>query len=78
MVLSFGDLDTYLVLERRVLAAPALAVLKEGIYQLVMAKISPATGEGLLATLRRLPRVSSAVELGGLARLGVRLVGPPR
>jgi NADH dehydrogenase len=75
MVLSFGDLDTYLVLERRVLASPALAALKEGIYQLVMARISPATGEGLLGTLRRLPRAWSAVELGGLAGLRVRLVG---
>jgi NADH dehydrogenase len=77
MVLSFGGLDTYLVLERRVLASPALAVLKEGIYQLVMAGISPTTSEGLLGTLRRLPGAWSAVGLGGLAGLGVRLVGPP-
>jgi NADH dehydrogenase len=75
MVLSFGDLDTYLVLGSRVLASPALAALKEGIYQLVMARISPATGQGLLGTLRRLPRAWSAVELGGLAGLGVRRVG---
>jgi len=48
MLVAFGDLQTYLVAGRRVLASRMLAAAKEGVYQLFMAQTAP---RGLLSTL---------------------------
>lgn len=40
IVLAFGDLNTYLVLEKTVIASPLLATTKEMVYQLYMAQLS--------------------------------------
>jgi NADH dehydrogenase len=48
MLLAFGDLQTYLVAGRRVLASRMLAAAKEGVYQVFMAQTGPS---GLLGGL---------------------------
>lgn len=40
-LVAFGDLDTYMVTGKSVLASPALATLKEAVFQLTMAQIDP-------------------------------------
>jgi NADH dehydrogenase len=52
MLVAFGDLDTFLVAGRSVVANPALAAGKEAVYQVTMAQIDPP---------------SSVQALGGLA-----------
>ena len=41
MLVAFGDLDTYLVSGRRVIASPGLAAIKEAVFQLTMAEFDP-------------------------------------
>lgn len=41
MLVAFGDLDTFLVRGRSVIASPALAWLKEAVFQFTMAEIDP-------------------------------------
>jgi NADH dehydrogenase len=41
MLVAFGDLDTYLVAGRSVVASPALAAAKEAVYQVTMAQLDP-------------------------------------
>ena len=41
MLIAFGDLDTFLVSGRAVIASPALAAVKEAVFQLTMAQIDP-------------------------------------
>ncbi len=54
MVLSFGDLDTFMIRGDRVLAGTALAAAKEAVYQYVMAHFDPARRTGYVAsTLQR-------------------------
>jgi NADH dehydrogenase FAD-containing subunit len=48
MLVAFGDLQTYLVAGRRVLASRMLAAAKEGVYQVFMAQTGPS---GLLRAL---------------------------
>jgi len=48
MLVAFGDLQTYLVAGRRVLASRMLAAAKEGVYQVFMAQTGPS---GLLRVL---------------------------
>ena len=48
MLISLGDLDTFLVWGDTVIAAPALAALKEAVFQLTMAEIDPPIGAGAL------------------------------
>jgi NADH dehydrogenase len=59
MLVAFGDLDTFLIAGRRVVASPSLAVAKEGVYQLTMAQFDPPAGgeslRGLGRRLRALP-----------------------
>jgi NADH dehydrogenase len=79
MLVTFGDIDTFLVAGRSVVASPALAAAKEGVYQLTMAQIDPPFGGGsLLDTSRRLydgasrvvlPTLRSAEARRALARL---------
>ena len=43
VLIAFGDLQTYLVAGRTVLASKALAGAKEGVYQLFMAQMAPGS-----------------------------------
>lgn len=42
MLVSFGDMDAFLIDKRVVLAGPALGLLKEAVFQLVMAQLDPS------------------------------------
>jgi NADH dehydrogenase FAD-containing subunit len=44
VLISLGDLDTFLVAGDRVIASPALAALKEAVFQVTMAQIDPPIG----------------------------------
>lgn len=81
MLVSFGDLTTFLAAGKLVIAAPALAAAKEGVFQLVMAQLD---GTDRLDALSRLagrlcgagqqllwPVVSSPRALLGQANLQV-------
>ena len=43
-LISFGDLQTYLIIGKTAAAGPALAGAKEGIFQATMAKLDPPSG----------------------------------
>ena len=85
MLISLGDLDTFLVTGDTVIAAPALAGLKEAVFQFTMAQLDPPTGmsasRGLTARLTTaaaklaLPSVMSRAALGRLWR--VSILGSP-
>lgn len=63
-VVAFGDIDTFLLVGERVFAGPALAALKEGIFQLQMARQdNPLVPAGFVRGQRR--------SLGALAQLGL-------
>jgi NADH dehydrogenase len=51
MLVAFGDLDTFLVAGRAVVANPALAAGKEAVYQLTMAQIDPPSNASALRPL---------------------------
>ena len=44
MLVAFGDLDTFLVSGRSVIASPTLAAAKELVFQVTMAQIDPPLG----------------------------------
>jgi NADH dehydrogenase len=50
MLVAFGDLDTFLVSGKSVVASPALAAAKEAIFQVTMARFDPSFG---VASVRR-------------------------
>jgi NADH dehydrogenase len=52
-LVAFGDLDTFLIAGRRVVASPSLAAAKEGVYQVTMAQIDPPRGSESLRGLSR-------------------------
>jgi NADH dehydrogenase len=52
-LISFGDLDCFLVAGKRVLAGPSLAAAKEAVFQLVMAQLDAEPWR------RRLPRIAA-------------------
>jgi NADH dehydrogenase FAD-containing subunit len=58
MLVAFGNLDTFLVRGRTVIASPKLALLKEAVFQFTMAEIDPplepSALRGLKARLRGL------------------------
>ncbi len=58
LLVSFGDLDSYLIADQRVMAAPGLALAKELVYQIVMNKF---------ADKGRLTRVPHIIERMGLS-----------
>ena len=58
VLVAFGDLQTYLVAGRTVLASRLLAGAKEGVYQLAMAQMAP---QGLWATV---PAVAGRLRQG--------------
>ena len=60
LLVAFGDLDTFLVAGRAVVANPAFAAGKEAVYQLTMAQIDPPTTAQALRPL--------AARAAGLAR----------
>jgi NADH dehydrogenase len=50
MLVAFGDLDTFLVSGKSVVASPALAAAKEAIFQVTMARLDPSFS---VASVRR-------------------------
>lgn len=58
VLIAFGDLQTYLVAGRTVLASKALAGAKEGVYQLFMSQMAPG------GVLRSLPAASGRLWQG--------------
>jgi NADH dehydrogenase len=73
-LVAFGDLDTFLVAGRKVLASPALAAAKESIYQLTMAQLDPPLAPApLRAATTRLHRGARQIALPTLALLRRRL-----
>jgi NADH dehydrogenase len=56
MLISFGDLDGFLVAGSRVLAGPALAAAKEAVFELVMAQLDRQPWR------RRLPRMAARAD----------------
>lgn len=70
MLVTFGDLDTFLVLGRSVIASPALAVLKEAVFQATMAQIDPPMDPSALRDLTaRLRGTARKLALPPLASL---------
>jgi NADH dehydrogenase FAD-containing subunit len=58
VLIAFGDLDTFLLSGRTVVASPALAAVKEAVFQVTMAQLDPPLGADSLRSLaRRLVRV---------------------
>jgi NADH dehydrogenase FAD-containing subunit len=51
MLVAFGDLDTFLVSGRSVIASPTLAAAKEAVFQLTMAQFDPPVGAAQLLSL---------------------------
>jgi len=54
MLVAFGELDTFLIAGRSVIAAPALAAAKEAVFQVTMAQLDPPLGgDALRGAARR-------------------------
>jgi hypothetical protein len=51
MLVTFGDLDTFLVAGRSVVASPAFAAGKEAVYQVTMTQIDPPSNVQALGEL---------------------------
>jgi len=68
LLVAFGDLDTFLVAGRSVVANPALAAGKEAVYQLTMTQIDPPY------SVQALGELASRV-IGVTRRLATRRVG---
>tara|TARA_R110002110_G_C13470525_1_gene720934 strand:+ start:48110 stop:49327 length:1218 start_codon:yes stop_codon:yes gene_type:complete len=64
-LISLGDIDTYLLLGKRILAGPALAPAKEVIFQANMARIDPPLG------------LNAAMDLKGRYWQGLRKLALP-
>jgi len=58
MLVSFGDLDAFLIDKRAVFAGPALGILKEAVFQLVMTELDPS--DILLKAIHTSGRVSTS------------------
>lgn len=70
MLVAFGDLDTFLVRGRSVIASPALAVVKEAVFQITMAEIDPPLDPSALRELKsRLRGTARKLALPPLASL---------
>ena len=66
-LVAFGDLETYLVANKIVLASKTLAAAKEGVYQLFMAQTAPQVGLGAVpGVLRRLRKSWNELLVPGL------------
>jgi NADH dehydrogenase len=54
MLVAFGELDTFLIAGRSVIASPALAAAKEAVFQVTMAQLDPPLdGDALRGAARR-------------------------
>jgi len=62
MLVAFGELDTFLIAGRSVIASPALAAAKEAVFQVTMAQLDPPLGGDALC--------GAARRFAGSARLG--------
>jgi NADH dehydrogenase FAD-containing subunit len=51
MLIAFGNLDTFLVSGRNVIASPGLAALKEAVFQVTMAEIDPPLNASALGQM---------------------------
>ena len=81
MLISLGDLDTFVVWGSTVIAAPALAALKEAVFQITMAQIDPPSSAGALWAARArfttaaeklaLPTLTSSEAVRRLCNFGV-------
>ena len=69
MLVAFGDLDTFLVSGRSVVASPALAAAKEAVFQVTMARFDPSIGA--TAVRRAAARLGRAAEELALPALTV-------
>jgi NADH dehydrogenase FAD-containing subunit len=72
MLVAFGDLDTFLVSGRSVIASPTLAAAKEAVFQLSMAQIDPPLRPAPLRALTdRVARTAAKLYLSqGRGRAG--------
>ena len=67
LLLTFGDLQTYLVAGKIVLSNKTLAGAKEGVYQLFMAQTAPQDGlQAVPGALRRLRKSWKELVVPGL------------
>ncbi len=63
IILSFGDLNTYLITEKVIVSGTILSFLKEGIYQYVMPGFDPAGT--LVSTIKTSKRIfEGTISLG--------------
>jgi NADH dehydrogenase len=60
MLVAFGDLDTFLVAGRAMVASPAFAAAKEAVFQVTMARFDSPLRSGALGDLSR--RVARALD----------------
>ena len=68
-LVAFGDLDTFLVSGKSVVASPAFAAAKEAVFQVTMARIDPSFGA--TAVRRGASRLVRAAEKLALPALTV-------
>ena len=66
MLIAFGDLDTFFVSGRRVVASPGLAALKEAVYQYTMAEFDPPVS--IAAVRETATRLTGAARKLGISR----------
>jgi len=59
-LIAFGDLDTFLVSGRTVIASPGLAALKEAVFQVTMAEIDPPLNASALGQMTGRLRTAAA------------------
>jgi NADH dehydrogenase FAD-containing subunit len=70
MLVAFGDLDTFLVSGRTVIASPGLAALKEAVFQVTMAEIDPPLNASALGQMTgRLRTAATQLALPTIRRL---------
>lgn len=76
MLVAFGALDTFLVSGSTVVASPALAIVKEAVFQLTMADLDRPTDARALAALARRVRgcLRRAIAVGAAPRDLARLL----
>jgi NADH dehydrogenase FAD-containing subunit len=73
MLVTFGDLDTFMVAGRTVVASPALAAAKESVYQLTMAQLdSPLRAGAVRSATRRLAAAAGRLALPALSSRDTR------
>jgi len=73
MLVTFGDLDTFMVAGRTVVASPALAAAKEAVYQLTMAQLdSPLRAGAVQSATRRLAAAAGRLALPALSSRDTR------